>query len=148
MTKASVRRLGAAVFASVFTAVPALAVAADDGAVKALHTFIDTFNKGDIAGAAAVNAPDEVIIDEPPPHLWKGPGAFQAWVADLGKDAAAKGETHQVVTLGPVVREQIDGDVAYIVMKVTFTYLQKGKPIVEPAQFVSVVAKQGGAWKI
>ncbi|HXQ47908.1 MAG TPA: hypothetical protein VN806_14920, partial [Caulobacteraceae bacterium] len=106
------------------------------------------FNKGDIAGAQATNAADESIIDEVPPHEWHGPGAFQAWLADLGKASTAAGQTNEKVTLGQVLRDQIDGDTAYVVVKVTFNYLQHGKPVVEPAEISAALANQGGAWKI
>src|SRR5512147_1222046 len=49
-----------------------------------IHQFIDNFNKGDAAAAEAANVPTGVIIvDEVPPHLWQGPGAFKAWAKDL-----------------------------------------------------------------
>jgi ketosteroid isomerase-like protein len=128
--------------------VPAIAAAADDGPVTVVKTFLDAFNKGDIAGAQAANAASEVIIDEVPPHAWGGQGAFQAWASDLGKDAAAKGQTDEKVTLDAIVRDQIDGDTAYVVAKVTFTYKLHGTPTIEHALLVSSLAKQGGVWKV
>lgn len=138
----------AGLLAASLVAIPTLATAADDGAVTTVRAFIDAFNKGDIAGAQAANAADESIIDEVPPHEWHGPGAFQAWLADLGKMSTAAGQTDEKVTLGQVVRDQIDGDTAYVVVKVTFNYLQHGKPVVEPAEISAALANQGGAWKI
>jgi hypothetical protein len=45
-----------------------------------IHHFIDSFNNGDSAAAEAANLSTGVtIIDEVPPHLWQGPGAFKAW---------------------------------------------------------------------
>ncbi len=136
------------ILAAGLVAIPTLATAADDGAVTTVRAFIDAFNKGDIAGAQAANAADESIIDEVPPHEWHGPGAFQAWLADLGKTSTAAGQTDEKVTLGQVVRDQIDGDTAYVVVKVTFNYLQHGKPVVEPAEISAALANQGGVWKI
>jgi hypothetical protein len=138
----------AGLLAAGLVAIPTLATAADDGAVTTVRAFIDAFNKGDLAGAQATNAADESIIDEVPPHEWHGPGAFQAWLADLGKTSTAAGQTDEKVTLGQVVRDQIDGDTAYVVVKVTFNYLQHGKPVVEPAEISAALANQGGAWKI
>jgi hypothetical protein len=136
------------VLAGGLVTIPALAVAADDGPMTTVRAFLDDFNKGDIAGAQATNAADESIIDEIPPHEWHGPGAFQAWLADLGKVSTAAGQTDEKVTLVNVVRDQIDGATAYVVVKVTFNYLQHGKPVVEPAEISAALANQGGTWKI
>ena len=148
MTQAKTRLVCAALFASTFAVVPALAVAAADAPMTVVRTFMDDFNKGDIPGAQATHAADAAIIDEVPPHQWHGPGAFTAWLGDLGKDSAAAGQTDEHVALGPVVREQVDGDTAYVVMKVVFTYKLKGVPTTENALFTAALGKQGDAWKI
>jgi hypothetical protein len=142
------RLVCAGVLAGGVVTIPALAAAADDGPVTTVRAFLDDFNKGDIAAAQATNAADESIIDEIPPHEWHGPGAFQAWLADLGKASTAAGQTDEKVMLVSVVRDQIDGNTAYVVVKVTFNYLQHGKPVVEPAEISIALANPGGAWKI
>jgi len=116
--------------------------------VAALHQFIDSFNKGDVKAAAAAHAPDVVIIDEVPPHVWRGPNAFQAWATDLDKVTKAAGQTEQKVTLGQPVRSEINGNTAYAVVPATFTYKQNGKPVAERAQMAAALRKEGGAWKI
>jgi hypothetical protein len=134
--------LAVAAGGSVLAAPPA------DGVMTPIKTFLDDFNKGDTAGAAATQAPDVAIIDEFPPHAWHGATAFKDWAADLEKDAKAHGQTDQKVTLGRTVRSQVDGDTAYVVMAATFTYKEKGKAMVEPAQMAFALKKDGGAWKI
>ncbi len=138
----------AGLLAAVLVAIPAIAAAADDGPMTTVRAFLDAFNRGDIAAAQATNAADESIVDEIPPHAWHGPGAFQAWAADLGKVSAAAGQTEQKVALGRTVRDEINGDHAYVVVEVVFTYLEHGKPIVEHARIASALAKQAGGWKI
>jgi ketosteroid isomerase-like protein len=118
------------------------------GPVAALHQFIDSFNKGDLKAAEAAHAADAVIIDEVPPHIWRGPNAVQAWAADLGKAAKAAGDTEQKVTLGAPVRTDVNGDTAYAVVPATYTYKENGKPMREPAQFAVALRKDGGAWKL
>jgi len=147
MTLTKTHLVCAALLAGI-AAAPAISAAADDGPVTTLRTFLSDFNKGDVAGAAATNATSESIIDEIPPHAWNGPGAFQAWVADLTKDAAAKGQTDEQVSLDSIARDDIDGDRAYVVALVTFTYKQHGTPMVEHARMASTLANNGGAWKI
>src|SRR6478609_3427657 len=65
--------------------------------------FIDAFNKGDMATAAATHAAqaDLVIIDEVSPFRWQGADAFKAWAADLMADGKKQGITDQKVTLSP-----------------------------------------------
>ena len=90
------------------------AMAAANAALEApIHQFIDDFNKGDAAGAAATHLPSVSIIDEVPPHLWVGPKAFETWAADLASNDKAKGISKETVTLGAVKREVVEGKTAY-----------------------------------
>ena len=41
-----------------------------------------------------------------------------------------------------------DGDTAYIVVRVAYTYREHGKPIVEPAQMAAALRKETDGWKI
>jgi ketosteroid isomerase-like protein len=118
------------------------------GPLAAVHQFIDNFNKGDAKAAQAAHAPDVVIIDEFPPHVWRGPDAFQAWAADFDKTSKAAGDTDQRVTLGQPIRSEINGDTAYVVVPASYSYKEKGKPIVERAQMAVALRKDGAAWKI
>src|SRR5512146_1542866 len=70
------------------------------GLMTPIRQFIDSFNKGDIKTAEATHVAAPTIIDEVAPHHWQGQGAFQAWAGDLDKDAKAKGQTDEKVTLG------------------------------------------------
>ncbi len=139
----------AVLFAAGLVAIPAAAAAAaPEGPMGAVHAFLDAFNRGDIATAQAANDPDVGIIDEVPPHEWHGPGSFQAWVGDLGKDAKANAQTDQKVTLGQTIRQQVDGDTAYAVVRVVYTYREHGKPKVEPAEMAFALRNETGGWKI
>ena len=77
-----------------------------------IQTFIDSFNKGDIAAAAATHAPgaDLALIDEVPPYVWRGPKAFMAWAGDLDSDAKKNGITDGAVTLGTPRHFDVIGD--------------------------------------
>jgi endonuclease YncB( thermonuclease family) len=141
LARAVLLAAGLAASASAGAAIP-------EGPIGAIHAFIDAFNRDDIATAQAANDPDVGIVDEIPPHEWHGPGSFQAWVGDLGKDAKAKGQTDQKVTIGQTVRQVVDGDTAYIVVRVSYTYREHGKAIVEPAQIAAALRNGTGGWKI
>jgi ketosteroid isomerase-like protein len=113
-----------------------------------VHEFIDAFDRGDGAAAAATHTADVSIIDEMAPHIWQGPGAFQAWAGDLMADAKASGESGNKVTLGKTIRSQIDGDTAYVVAEAVYSYTQKGVATTEHSQMVFALRKSGDDWKI
>jgi len=132
----------------------ALSTATAAGAANAqlqapINQFLDSFNKGDVKGAAAANLATGVsIIDEFPPHFWQGPKAFASWVDDLTKNDKAAGITEEKVTLGAVTREVLSGDTAYVVTAATYSFKQKGVAMTEPAQMTFALKKAGDAWKI
>ena len=113
-----------------------------------ITAFFDGFNKGDTAAAGATNAADVTIIDELPPFLWQGPGAFKAWLADLGKYDAALGNTDGHVANGAAAREVVSGDRAYVVVPAVYSFTRKGVAMREPAQFTFVLHKDKPGWKI
>jgi ketosteroid isomerase-like protein len=125
------------------------AAAAGNAALEApIHQFIDDFNKGDAAGAAAAHLPSVSIIDEVPPHLWVGPKAFATWAADLAKDDMAHGISEEAVALGAVKREVVSGKTAYVVIAATYTFKQNGAAMHELAQMTFAMRKTADGWKI
>ena len=129
-------------------AAPAAKAPAAKGPAATVRQFIDAFDKGDMKAAEATNLADVSIVDEVPPHFWHGPGAFMAWAGDLGKDAKAHEQADNKVMLGKVSRQVITGDMAYVVVGVTYSYTEKGVPMTEPAKMVYALKKDGAAWKI
>ena len=69
------------------------AQAPDAQMIAPIQKFIDSFNKGDMPGAAATHAAtaDLSITDEVSPYLWRGPQALTTWAADLESDAKKRG---------------------------------------------------------
>jgi hypothetical protein len=128
----------------------AAAVAASQSDLTApIHQFIDSFNKGDAAAAeSAYLSTGSTIIDEVPPHLWQGPGAFKAWVKDLETHDTNEGMTDQQVILGKVIRTESTIDKAYVVIAATYAFNQKGVEMREPSQMTYVLQKEAGDWKI
>ena len=115
-----------------------------------IQKFIDSFNKGDTAAAAATHAAgaDLVIVDEVPPYLWRGAKAFQAWGADLESDAKKNGITDPKVTLSTATRTERSGDQAYVVVPAVYAYNQKGVAMREAAQMTFVLKKGASGWLI
>jgi hypothetical protein len=127
----------------------ALAATADPSITAPLHQFIDSFNKGDGKAAAAAHNPAGVsIIDEVPPHIWQGPGAFQAWATDLGADAQRNGITEPSVALSEPTRTEVNGNRAYVVAPAVYSYKLKGVAMHEPAQMTFALEKGASGWMI
>jgi ketosteroid isomerase-like protein len=139
---------GLAASASV-AAMPAAAAAGSTAKMVAtIHQFIDAFDKGDLPGAAATHAADVTIIDEVPPHLWRGPKALASWAADLGADDKKNGMSGEAVTLGKTQRAQIDGDTGYAVIRSTFSYKQNGVDMAEAGTMTFALKSGKDGWKI
>ena len=115
-----------------------------------IQKFIDSFNKGDTAAAAATHAAgaDLTIIDEVPPYVWRGAKAFQTWAADLDSDAKKNGITDPKVTLSAPVRTENNGDQAYVVVPAVYTFTQKGAAMREAAQMTFALKKGTSGWLI
>jgi ketosteroid isomerase-like protein len=126
------------------------ASAADPALMAPIQRFIDSFNKGDAAGAAATHAatPELSIVDEVPPYAWHGTQAFDTWSASLEADSKKHGITDQVVTLGAPLREESDGDRAYVVVPAVYTFKEKGVAMREAAQMTYVLKKGADGWRI
>jgi ketosteroid isomerase-like protein len=133
-----------------FVVAPAGAQAPDPQLIAPIQKFIDSFNKGDIAGASATHAAgaDLTIIDEVPPFMWRGPKAFQAWSTALDSVSKQAGITDQMVTISAPTRTESNGDTAYVIVPAVYTYKEKGVAMREAAQMTFVLKKGAGGWLI
>jgi hypothetical protein len=115
-----------------------------------IKKFVDSFNKGDMTGAAATHAAgaDLTIIDEVSPYLWRGPKAFHAWSADLDADAKKNAITEPIVTISAPTRTETNGDQAYVVVPAVYTFKQGGVAMRETAQMTFVLKKGASGWLI
>ena len=140
--------LGAVVW--LFLGAAAGAQTPDAQVMAPIQKFIETFNKGDMAGASATHAAvaELAIIDEVPPYMWRGPQAFQAWSADLDSDAKKNGITDPTVTLSAPVRTETTGDQAYVVVPAVYTYKARGVAMREAAHMTFALKKGPGGWLI
>jgi ketosteroid isomerase-like protein len=143
------RVLSLAVLVGFALAVPASAQT-DAELMAPIQKFIDNFNRGDVAAAAATHAPgaDLTITDEVPPYVWRGPKAFTAWAGDLDADAKKNGITEPMVTISKATRVERSGDQAYIVVPAVYTFKLKGAAMREAAQMTVVLRKGPTGWLI
>ena len=112
--------------------------------------FMDAFNKGDMAGAAATHmpGPDLVIIDEVAPFVWRGADAFKNWAAALDADSKKQAITDQKVTISAPTRTETSGDTAYVIVRAVYAFKLKGAAMREAAQMTFVLKKGAGGWLI
>ena len=112
--------------------------------------FMEAFNKGDAAGAAATHAAeaDLSILDEVPPYHWQGPKAFQAWAADLEADAKKRGVTDQNVTISASTRVETNGAAAYVIVPAVYTFKEGGVAKRATAQMTFTLKKGAAGWLI
>lgn len=129
---------------------PAAAQSTDADVAAPIKKFIDSFNKGDAAGAAATHLLDDAtsIVDEVPPFSWHGPKAFDAWAADLQAYDKAKGISGEMVTIKAPTRTEMHGDHAYVIVPAVYSFKQKGVAMTETAQMTVVLQKGAGGWLI
>src|SRR5262249_2372443 len=115
-----------------------------------IQKFIDSFNKGDAAAAAATHASgaDLAITDEVPPYVWRGANAFQTWATDLENDAKKNDITESMVTLRAPTRTERNGDQAYVVVPAVYTFKQRGTAMRETGQMTFVLKKGANGWLI
>jgi hypothetical protein len=142
--------LGAFVCFVVGVSAAAQAQTADPQMIAPINKFMEAFNKGDMAGAAATHSAtaDLAIVDEVPPFAWVGAQAFQSWATALDADAKKNGMTEAKVTLRAPTRVETAGTDAYVVVPVVFTFKLKGVAMREAAQMTFVLRKDASGWMI
>jgi hypothetical protein len=114
-----------------------------------IHQFIISFNKGDAAAAETAHvSTGVVIIDDVPPYLWQGPGAFKAWSQDLAAHDRNAGVTDQQVTLSKVRLIESTADTGYVAMDAIYWYKLKGVSTRELAHLTFALRKGSAGWKI
>jgi len=133
---------------ALFALLPVQAMAQDANVSAPIVQFIAALNKGDMATARATHLNDAVIIDEMSPYIWRGTDTFDAWIADVVKDATAKGLTGQTVELHKPSRTLVTGDSAYVIVPSTYRFKQKGVAMVAATKMTFALRSTPAGWKI
>jgi ketosteroid isomerase-like protein len=144
------RNLVAAVLVWCVLGAPASAQTPDAELMAPIQKFIDSFNKGDVAAAAATHTAtaDLVIIDEVPPYVWRGAKAFHTWSADLESDAKKNGITEPMVRISKATRIEQNDDRSYVVVPAVYTFKQRGTAMRAAAQMTVLLKKGAAGWLI
>jgi hypothetical protein len=116
------------------------------GAVKAtVQKFLRAANDGNNAAGMALLATDGSVIDEFAPFRWD---SFADWGAAYGAYNAQNGVAHARTALSKFAHVNVEGDRAYAVASVTYTYTEGGKLRKENGIETYALEKQPGGWRI
>lgn len=121
---------------------------ADDkaDAVASVRKFFDSFNKGEVKTAVAMCKVQSPVIDEFPPYAWP---SCAEWSAAFAAFAKKKGMTNSMVKMSDPKDVEVNGNRAYVVVPVTFSYQQGSKNVKEPdATFTAALERIGKTWLI
>src|ERR1700722_13478316 len=95
--------------------------------IAPVRQFVDGFNKSDIKMAQAACADQTFIIDDFPPHEWRGSGATSKWFRDLTRMGKKNGMSDAFVTLLKPRQIAVTGTHAYVVVPIDLRYNDKGQ---------------------
>jgi ketosteroid isomerase-like protein len=77
------------------------------------------------------------------------PDGLRRWSNAYDANAKQNGITDGIVTLGTPWHVDVTGDRAYVVNPVTYTYKQRGQPVVESGSvFTLALRKVAAGWRI
>ena len=113
-----------------------------------VRQFIDSFNKGDIETAQAACADQTVIIDDFPPHQWRGSGAASKWFRDLTGFAKKYEMSEAFVSLTKPRHVQVTESHAYAVVPINLSYKDKGQLVNRTGLMTLAFEKTEAGWRI
>jgi hypothetical protein len=123
--------------------------ASQEGDVMApVRQFIDGFNKSDIKMAQAACADQTFIIDDFPPHEWRGSGATSRWFRDLTALGKKYDMSDPFVTLGKPRQVHVTGTHAYVVVPIKLRYNDKGQLVKRTGLMTLALHKGVDGWRI
>ena len=131
----------------VVLASPAMAAAAP-GPVAVVNQMMTDFDKGDMKAAMAAYANDVAITDEFAPYQWHGPDAMARWSKGYDAFTKASGWSDAKAASHAVIRSDIHGDAAYVVVSEVFTYKDHGRRMVEHGLEAFTLHQSADGWKI
>ena len=125
------------------------AVASQETDVMApIQQFVDGFNKSDVKMAQAACADQTFIIDDFPPHAWRGAEATSAWLSDYNAFARQNGITDGFVALGKPRHIDVAGVHAYVVVETSISLKKNGKAVKHLGLMTLALNKEANSWRI
>lgn len=117
---------------------------------EALRTLLDAFqafNAGKKDKFRAAWADKNVyIVDDLPPYIWSGEGAWDKWMSDA---SAASGDlAHLSIRALKPLRVDVGEKLAYVLLPVEVTYDDHGKPMIQTGTQIDIMVRSREGWKI
>jgi hypothetical protein len=110
--------------------------------------FVDGFNKSDVKMAQAACVDQTFIIDDFPPHEWRGSMATSKWFRDLTRMGKKNGMSGAFVTLLKPRQVNVTGTHAYVVVPINLRYNEKGQ-LVKRTGLMTLALRRGvDGWRI
>ena len=124
--------------------------ASDESDVMAVvKAYLADINNGDAPNFTRLCAPQVIILDDFPPHVWQGANACTDWLNALVAYDAKTGVTPEALTIGEPRRVSVNGDHAYVVLPAGYKYKLNGKPIDETNSVWTVaLQKTADGWRV
>ncbi len=110
--------------------------------------YLDNLEPAKIQAALALCDSEASILDEFPPHEWHGPTACADWWKAEQAYNEQSGITDEDAPLGTPQTVDVNGDRAYFVAPMIYTYKKHGKPVKETATFAVSLHRTSAGWKI
>ena len=140
-------KIGIAIAIALIGAGPVVASEETD-VMAPVRQFVEGFNKSDSKMVQAACADQTFIIDDFPPHEWRGSGAASKWFRDLAVMGKKNGMSDAFVTLAKPRQVHVTGRNAYAVVPVNLRYNEKGR-LVTTTGFMTLALHKGiGGWRI
>ncbi len=126
------------------------ALASDESDVMAVvKAYLADMNNGNVADFTKRCAPQAVILDDFPPHVWQGANACTEWLNALVAYDAKTGVAPEALTIGAPRRLSVDGDHAYAVLPAGYKYTLQGKPVDETHSVWTIaLQKMADGWRV
>jgi ketosteroid isomerase-like protein len=125
------------------------ALASDKADVMAVvQKWADSFNSSALEAGRAVCAPDAVVLDDFPPHVWQGSDACGKWFKGYSAMAVKASITDGKIVVGVPRHLDIESGDAYLVAPVILTFNKSGKPV-KAAGVITIALHKGDiGWRI
>ena len=113
-----------------------------------VRQFVSGFNQGDAKMAQAACVDQTLIIDDFPPHAWRGKGATSNWLRDYAGYAKKNGISDGFIILGQARHIDVTGRDAYVVIPTKFSLKKNGQSVKETGLMTLALRKGTDGWRV
>jgi hypothetical protein len=118
------------------------------GPMVAVRAFVDGFNEDDTDRMQAACTNETSIIDDFPPHEWRGAGATTRWYGDMAGMATGYGMSGWSVTPAEPTEVTVSDRQAYVVVPVDVRWVQAGAPVARTGFMTMALREEVVGWRI